>query len=152
MTETERIADQLERAFTGPAWHGPAVLEVLDGITAARAVARPIAAAHSIWEIVHHMEAWQRAVLLRLTGASRADLQGADDWPPVTDTGDAAWSATVERLKATHAELRGAIQAVDAARLDEPILPEMSSTYVTLQGEVQHNLYHAGQIAVLKKG
>ena len=55
MKESERIADPLRRAWEGEAWHGPPLKEILAGVTAAQAAARPAAAAHSIWEIVHHI-------------------------------------------------------------------------------------------------
>jgi len=49
MSETTRLADQLRRAFKGEAWHGPSVLEILDGIDAKRAATHPIDGVHSIW-------------------------------------------------------------------------------------------------------
>ena len=62
MTEATRIADQLRRAFGGEAWHGDSVFEILDGVTAAQAAAHPIKNAHSIWELVLHIGAWDGAV------------------------------------------------------------------------------------------
>jgi hypothetical protein len=61
MKETERIRDQLHRAFAGDAWHGPSVLEILENVTASQAATRPIAGAHSIWELVLHIKAWNDA-------------------------------------------------------------------------------------------
>jgi len=68
MNETERIADQLKRAFHGEAWSGPSVREVLQGVTADIAAKRPIADAHSIWELVHHITAWVDIVRRRVAG------------------------------------------------------------------------------------
>lgn len=62
MTEIQRIVDQLNRAFEGEAWHGPAVMDILEGITAQQAAARPFNGTHSIWEIVLHIAAWERPV------------------------------------------------------------------------------------------
>ncbi len=70
MSEASRIADQLRRAFDGDAWHGDSVLEILNGVTAAQAAARPITHAHSIWELVLHIAAWDGVVLRRLGGAA----------------------------------------------------------------------------------
>ena len=69
MREVERIADQLKRAHEGGAWHGPAIDELLKGVTAEQAAARPFEDAHSIWELVAHVEAWEHAILRRLVGA-----------------------------------------------------------------------------------
>jgi hypothetical protein len=55
MSEIHRIADQLKRSLEGEAWHGPALRELLSGVTAKQAAARPLAGAHSIWEIVLHI-------------------------------------------------------------------------------------------------
>ncbi len=73
MRELDRIADQLKRAFEGEAWHGPAVMEILEGITAQQAANRPSRAVHNIWEIVLHIAAWERAGVRRLQG-ERAEL------------------------------------------------------------------------------
>lgn len=150
MTEVERIVDQLNRAFAGEAWHGPAVVEILQGITAEQAAARPFNEGHSIWELVLHIAAWTRACRRRLEG-DRAQLADADDWPAVTDTSEEAWADARERIRRCHDELRSAVSVLEAGRLDQPIIEGMSSVYVTLHGVIQHTLYHTGQIAILKK-
>lgn len=150
MTETERIIDQLHRAIVGEAWHGPAVVEILEGITAHQAVSRPIADGHSIWELALHLDAWLRAVVRRLHG-DRAQLTDAENFPAVKDSSERAWENTRESIKRAHLDLRNAILGLDDSRLDEPIIAGMSSIYVTLHGVIQHSLYHAGQIAILKK-
>jgi uncharacterized damage-inducible protein DinB len=150
MTEVERIGDQLNRAFDGEAWHGPAVLEILKEVSAEQAAARPFNEAHSIWELVFHIEAWVRAGRRRLSG-DRAQLVNAEDWPAVTDTSDQAWADAQDALKQAHDELCSVISLLDETRLEEPIIEGMSSVYVTLHGVIQHTLYHAGQIAILKR-
>ena len=150
MQEIERITDQLERAFEGEAWHGPSVLEIMNGISSQQAAARPFDSIHSIWEIVLHIAAWERAVLRRLNG-DRAQLPTEEDWPLVAATSDEAWEQTKQALKQGHDILRSAIANVDESRLDEPIVEGLASVYVTLHGIVQHDLYHSGQIAILKK-
>lgn len=150
MSEAARIAEQLRRAYEGEAWHGPALRELLADVTAERAAAKPVGGAHSIWEIVLHIAAWETAGRRRLEG-DRAELSDAENWPPVTDESVAGWSAALAELERSNRALREAVARLDDARLDSPILEGMSSVYVTLHGVVQHTLYHAGQIAVLKK-
>jgi uncharacterized damage-inducible protein DinB len=149
-SEVKRIQDQLERAFAGEAWHGPSVLELLANVNAGKAAARSIASAHSIWELVLHIAAWDKAVARRLAG-DRAELSDEEDWPAVNDTSDEAWRQALETLQSVHRELYEAIGRLDDARLDQPIVEGMPSVYVTLHGVIQHDLYHAGQIAILKK-
>lgn len=150
MSEVERIVDQLNRAMTGEAWHGPALLEILDGITPGQASARSITGAHSIWELTLHIGAWLKAGRLRLEG-ERAQLSDEEDWPAVPVVTETAWAETKAAIKESHEALRSAIARLTDSHLDQPILPGMSSVYVTLHGVIQHSLYHAGQIALLKK-
>lgn len=150
MSEVHRIVDQMKRAFAGEAWHGPAVLEILEEIKATQAAARPDGGAHSIWEIAFHIAAWEGAVTSRLRGG-RGELSAAEDWPAVTETNEQAWKETTERLRRVHDELCEAVSKLDDSRLGQPIVAGMSSVYVTLHGIIQHSLYHAGQIALLKK-
>ncbi len=101
MTEVARIADQLRRAFRGKAWHGPALRELLADVSAERAAARPIPNAHTIWEIVLHLAAWDDAVLRRLEGR-RTDVPDEGDWPPVREVGEAAWGRALDLLDQRH--------------------------------------------------
>ena len=154
MTEIERICDQFRRAFDGHAWHGPSVLSLLQGISSSQAAARPIASAHSIWQLVNHIDAWERACLRRLNG-DPAQLSDEEDWAPIHDTSESAWEKTKQDLVATHEDLLKKIATLDDSQLDNRIIenPDVpfSTIYVTLHGGIQHDLYHAGQIAVLKK-
>jgi uncharacterized damage-inducible protein DinB len=154
MSETARIHDQFRRAFDGEAWHGPSVLALLNGVTAEQASARPIPGAHTIWELTQHIRAWEGACLRRLNG-DPAQLPDSEDWSDVNDHSEAAWETTKQKLVETHQQLLQAIASLDDSRLDQPIINDAQTTsstvYVTLHGGVQHDLYHAGQIAILKK-
>ena len=150
MSEVARIADQLRRSFEGGAWHGPAIVELLKGVTAAQAAAKPLSGAHSIWELVLHIAAWKRAVRRRLEGKA-TEVSPEDNFPVVRDASAAAWRQAQQRLADAHRELEEAVAALPESRLDE-IAPGRDHTiYFMLHGQVQHTLYHAGQIAVLKK-
>ena len=81
MTETFRLADQIRRAFEGNAWHGDSVLELLAGVNARTAAARPIKNAHSIWEILLHIAAWDDAVRRRI-GGTAVTLTDEQNFPP----------------------------------------------------------------------
>jgi|ERR1700752_674321 len=152
MTEIERILDQLKRAYEGNAWHGPSVREALEGISAAQAHARPLNHAHSIWELVHHIAVWEDVGRRRLTGdKAPIAISSPEDWPPPEDTSEAAWEQAKASLDRGHQALVEAIVQTPESRLDEPIFEGMSTVYVTLHGVIQHDLYHAGQIALLKK-
>lgn len=154
MTETALIEDQIGRMADGEAWHGASIREALAGVTAAQAAARPIPNAHTIWEIVHHMMAWATEVEARLGRAARA-LAGDADWPPVTKTDAAAWNAARDALAQAHVRLRGTIREFPPSRLGDSVRSPADATsgsfYVMLHGLAQHDAYHTGQIAILKK-
>ena len=150
MSEIQRIHDQLNRALQGEAWHGPSILELLADVTPARAAAKPLAGAHSIWEIVLHITAWVDAARQRVEGGE-AKLTAEQDWPAVRKTGEAAWKAAVEGLKNAHQSLQETILRLEDSRLKDRVPGQQYSVYFLLHGVVQHDLYHAGQIAILKK-
>jgi uncharacterized damage-inducible protein DinB len=150
MSELARIEDQLRRSIEGEAWHGPSLNELLGDLTPAEAAAAPVAGAHSIWEITLHVMSTLQVVLERLEGKP-AVYSGRQDWPTISEKTAVGWSSTISSLNDTSARFRGTVLQAAATRLDEPIVEGFSSVYVTLHGTVQHNLYHAGQIALLKK-
>jgi len=151
MTETHRINSQLKRAYQGEAWHGPSLRELLAGVTAEQAAAKPLAGAHSIWELVNHVIAWEQIVKLRLEGETVAEIPDEVNFPPIADASVDAWQVTLQALEAGNRALRESIRLIDDAKLEE-IVPEMNySNYFMLHGAIQHGLYHAGQIALLKK-
>ena len=151
MGEVRRINDQLRRAFDGQAWHGPAVMEVLANVTSEQAAARPIPTAHSIWEITVHIGVWESVARRRVEGEDVGSVPPEQDWPPITDTTEAAWQETLEKLRRGHEALLEAISKLDDAQLREPAAGANYSFYFLLHGAIQHDLYHAGQIALIKK-
>lgn len=150
MTEVQRILDQMDRAFSGDAWHGPSLMALLEGISAEKASQHSIRGAHSIWELVNHIAAWHRIVRQRLNG-ELVELTGEIDWPPVWDASEVAWQRALESLSESQARLRGQVEPLGDDLLQEKPAGNADSRYVILHGVVQHDLYHAGQIAVLKK-
>ena len=150
MTEIERMLDQLQRAFEGPAWHGPSIREVLAPVDAAIAMRRSLAHVHTIWEIVEHVAAWEAIARRRLEGEI-VTATPAMDWPPVAGGSEAAWQDTLQRLHAGHDRLRATVAAFPEPKLDA-MRPDGETTwYALIHGIIQHDLYHAGQIAILAK-
>jgi uncharacterized damage-inducible protein DinB len=153
MSETARLADQIRRAFEGEAWHGDSMVELLADVDAKTAAAHPIKGAHSIWELLLHVAAWDDAVLRRIGGIA-VEPSDEENFPPVKDASQTAWRKTVEQAKQTHDALVKGVAAFPDARLQERV-PGKSEKYhdhfYMFSGIVQHELYHAGQIALLKK-
>ena len=153
MSETARLADQIRRAFDGDAWHGDSILELLKGVDAKTAAGHPVKTAHSIWELLLHIAAWDGAVLTRI-GGTAVELRDKQNFPPVEDPSEAGWRKAVEHAKQAHDELVKAVAAFPDSRLSEQVPGKKQSYYnffYMFSGIVQHELYHAGQIALLKK-
>lgn len=151
VSEAENIVDQLERAFEGDAWHGSSMSEILGDISCEVAAAHPLPGAHSIWEIVVHTTVWQRTVRERLQGKPIAELPDHEDWPPITDTSCDAWEEALRDLRAEYEALREETRRWRDRDLGETCEGQRYTVYQMLHGVIQHGLYHAGQIAVLKK-
>jgi len=132
-------------------WHGPALADLVGDVTAEQAAAWPVPGAHSIWELVLHVSSWTEIVRERLVGSAKSEPTPEEDWPPVRDQSAAAWRAAVERLKEAHREL-----AADVAQLDDSMLigrvpGREHSVLAMIHGVVEHDAYHGGQIAILKR-
>jgi hypothetical protein len=150
MNEIDRITDQIRRAYDGDAWHGPPLRAVLVGVSAEVAEAGPIRGAHTIREIVRHAIFWHDGVRRRLGGEVVAP-QGDEEWPAADDAGESGWRRELADLERAHAALLEAVGRLDVDDLERPVPGHPYNVYILLHGLVQHNLYHAGQIALLKK-
>ena len=148
-SQSALLAEQLRRAFEGNAWHGPSLLELLEDVDAATAAAKPLPA-HSIWELVLHIAVWDNAALRRLAG-EKCQPSGLANFPLVPKPTKAAWRQAVANAKRTHESLVKTVAALPDSRLRDRVPGKRYDFYFMLQGVAQHELYHAGQIALLKK-
>jgi hypothetical protein len=165
MSRAAQLAKHVERTVVGPMWHGPALSQLLDGVTHDRAAARPIPGAHTIWEIVLHVSAWADITRARLNGQSNGAPTPEEDWPPAPVSGSdpncvsdpagsdpaSDWRSAIARLDASHRALAADIRELGDQRLDAMAPGLECSVTVVLQGVVEHGTYHGGQIALLKK-
>jgi len=147
MRATERLLDQLNRAFGGEAWHGPALRNLLDGISERQAQAHPVETGHSILELVLHIATWNEVVAKRI-GGIEAKSEEVDDW---TDVSKFSWKQAIERLEKAQSQLCDAVARLSSDDLEQPAAGSKSSKYTQIAGALQHMAYHSGQIALLKK-
>lgn len=150
MSEIEQIVDELRRAHDGEPWHGPALMELLDGVDAKTAVARPIATAHNIWELVLHITAWEGVVIRRLRG-QKVTLTDDENFGHIGNPTELAWEEAVARLRDTHAELVKAVSTLAEEKLRATVPGKPYHIAFMLHGAAQHAAYHGGQIALLKR-
>jgi len=157
MSRLSEFQDQLHRINTGDPWYGDPISRVLAGVSHRQAAAHPINGAHSIWELVLHLTAWVEEVRRRVLHGGWQEPE-AGDWPPVPEPTANNWEAAVTALCRAHESLVAALAGFSAGRLDQPVgeardraLGSGVSYAQMLQGILQHDAYHLGQIALLRK-
>ena len=150
MSQIANLLDELKRIHNGGAWHGPALREALAGVTAEQATMRPVPGAHSIWELVLHLAAWEKVIGRRLEG-QRADEPEEGDFPAAAGATEEAWAQALAQLESAHERLLGLVIGLTDADLERVVVGKGYSSGFMLRGAVNHTAYHAGQIGLLKK-
>jgi len=143
--ETKKVIDLLQKSFHGPAWHGPAMMEVLTTVTPDEAT-RKISTSHNIIELVMHMTVWRNFVTKRLQGNNEFEVSETENFPKGTD-----WTAAMNALQQSQKELIKALNSFSEERLMEIVPTRTYDFYTMLYGIIQHDIYHTGQIVLLKK-
>jgi len=142
----EALIAHFDSVFSGPNGDYPAVLEALEGLTAARAAWKPDPGCNSIWQIVDHLTAsneWQIEMLERGQAATPVWTEPAGD--------ESAWQAAIECLEASHARLKAALGRVaEADLLKIPTPGEKQTLLELLLSSAAHEAYHGGQIDYLR--
>ena len=154
--EVTVLLDVLDRAWDRASWHGVNLRGSLRRVDAAGAAWRPHPSRHNVWETAVHCAYWKYAVWRRLTGARRGSfpLEGSD-WfrrPVRGASGDAAWRDDIALLVRMHDDLRTVVAGLAPTRLRRTLPGGSGRTTVfeTVAGIAAHDLYHAGQIQLLK--
>jgi hypothetical protein len=145
-----RIIDQ---AFEKKAWHGPNLRGSIRGLTAAEAAWRPRTGRHNVWEIMVHAAYWKYAVRRRLTGEKRGSfaLKGSNWFSREEGAGEKQWQADVRLLMNEHRALRSVIARMRRNALDRRPKGSREDAATLIYGIASHDLYHAGQIQLLKR-
>ncbi len=153
MRQSIRIAGQIRRSIFYEGWHGPAVLEVLEGLDAAKAGAKTPVSNHTIWELVQHMRCWHEAALDAMAGKPLPSSEIAEQlgWTPVPDITEKAWQAEVQRLRDTAERLTQRTATLEEKRLNEQVPGRAYDIAHMLLGIASHNTYHCGQIVLLHR-
>jgi hypothetical protein len=153
-TECHHIAFELVSAINGEAWYGNSLREILKDLNAEQAQRHPIPNAHSIWELLRHVEAWVKFALGAVEGRPIPPWPAMPlelDWPTVADTSEPAWELATKSFFEHHLKLVEAIRTCSDERLEATVPGRTYNFYRLFQSATQHAIYHAGQIALLKK-
>lgn len=146
----ELLADNLDRAYRGRSWHGTSLHGSLRGLTPAIALWRPAPGRHCIWELLLHCAFWKHDVRRKLTGEAGAFPREGRDFPRLPAPANTlALRRDLELLHGQHARLREAVLALDPATLADRRGAWRRVDFVL--GAAAHDLYHAGQVNLLKR-
>jgi len=150
----KHISEQLVSTFEGEAWYGDSMRTILEGIKCEQALSRPIPSAHSIWELVRHLEAWCQFSSGAVQGIpipGWPQMPQEQDFPPIVKNDDQAWKQDRTSLFTSHLALAETIEKFSDSRLEEIVPGRPYKFYRLFQSVIQHAVYHGGQIALLKK-
>lgn len=150
MTHSELVADEIRRALRGPAWHGSSLHELLAALSADEAIQRPIPTAHNIWELVLHITSWSNIARRRLTGGQVEPYED-EDWPLPGEMTSEQWDADRDAMKESHERLLEVVGGLSDEQMLANAPKSSNSVAVMLHGVAQHDAYHGGQIALLRK-
>jgi hypothetical protein len=153
--EVVQLLAIMDAAYDRKSWHGPNLRGSIRGVTMTQSVWRPAKGRHNIWELVVHAAYWKYIGVRRLTGSKRGSfpLTGSNWWvrPQTAPPSSSAWRADLALLERTHRELRDAVSRLTSADLAQTPPGSRVSNVALLSGVAAHDLYHAGQIQLLKR-
>jgi hypothetical protein len=147
------VLAMIDQAYDAKSWHGPNLRGSIRGVEAAVAAQRPAADRHCIWEVVVHAAYWKYTVRRRLLGEKRGSFprKGSNWFPAPVPLSESAWEEAVALLEQTHRSMRQAVAALAPANLAVTPAGSKTSNFALLSGIAAHDVYHAGQIQLLKR-
>jgi len=153
MSRPDPLLVLLDTAYNQASWHGPNLRGSLRGVSVDAASWRPQPGAHNVWELLVHAAYWKYVVWRRLTGAARGSfpLEGSNFFERPVSRNAAAWRADLRLLDAIHRDLRAAVAATRPRDLDARLPGSKVTRLRLITGAAAHDVYHAGQIQLLKK-
>ena len=151
--ELNQLLLLLDEAYNRQSWHGTNLRGSIRGLAAKQAAWRPGPRRHNIWEIVVHAAYWKYAVRRRLAGAERGTfpLKGSNWFLRPDEISERAWLTDIALLEKTHQSLRDLVGRLPARDLSKKVKGSKITNGFLIRGAAAHDLYHAGQIQLLKR-
>jgi uncharacterized damage-inducible protein DinB len=152
-TDVQLLQSILDQAYDHASWHGTNLKGSIRRVPIEQAAWRPAPARHNIWELVVHAAYWKYAVLRRFTGQTRGSfpLKGSNWFRRPDELTERAWRSDHALLDAMHAALREAVGKLSSRDLHQTPKGSKVSNLSLLAGVAAHDVYHAGQIQLLKQ-
>jgi uncharacterized damage-inducible protein DinB len=152
-TELEQLLSIFDQAYNSRSWHGTNLRGSIRGLSAPRAAWRPAPGRHNIWELVVHAAYWKYVAWRRLTSSTRGSfpLDGSNWFERPRDATLAAWRSDIALLEQMHRTLRSAVAELNPRDLNRHPAKGKTTKRALVTGVAAHDLYHAGQIQLLKR-
>lgn len=150
-TNVSYFCQQFRHTYEGEPWYGDSLRHKLASVSAGEAFALPARGVHSIAQLVAHMLAWRRLLVERLKGNGdfRIESDSVLDWPPTATLQTKGWANLLAEFEEHQAELLRLLEAETDELLERPLPDGRPSFRLLLDGVVQHDVYHIGQIGVV---
>ncbi|MFQ5738786.1 MAG: DinB family protein [Acidobacteriota bacterium] len=151
--QIELLVRAIDEAFDTKSWHGTNLRGSLRGLRPQQTLWRPAQGRHNIWEIVVHAAYWKYIVHRRLTGGKRGrfPLRGSDWFDRKADAPDSDWPRDIRLLDEMHGKMRAVVVALKDGDLSRYTDKGETTVETLMRGVAAHDLYHAGQIQLLKR-
>ncbi|MES2798325.1 MAG: DinB family protein [Bacteroidota bacterium] len=150
--EITRILKALEGNINGKPWFGNNLFQQLDGIDSNLATIVPEKLNHSIAEIIHHMMAWRKFVIEKLIGNEAYEVWETDlDWVKIPSHNESEWQNLLAALVENQELLMQTISDKAEELLETKVESRNYNFRLMLNGIIQHDIYHIGQISIVRK-
>jgi hypothetical protein len=147
------LLEILDQSFNRKGWHGTTLRGALRGVSYTDALWRPAPGRHNIWELTLHAAYWKYAVRRRLTdGAASSFDRKPSNWPAIPESANAtSWKRDVVLLEVEHRKLCDAVRTLDPGELGRLSPRGVWTLAEEIHGLAAHDLYHTGQIQLIKR-
>lgn len=150
--EIKRIHKNISALYDGQPWHGDNVITCLAGVSAEMAAAKPHNLNHSIAEIICHMTAWRYFVVEKMKGNATYEVWNTElNWREINSLNEGEWHSIQKSLRKSQIQLLELIEQMQEPMLAAPVEGRKYNFRLMLQGIAQHDIYHSGQIVIIKK-
>jgi len=143
----------IEQSYNKKAWHGTNLRGSIRGLLAREAAWRPGTGRHNIWEIMVHCAYWKYVVRRRILGEKRGSfpLKGSNWFQRSADLSEQAWREDIKLIESCHRSLLDAVSQLRPGELSRTPAGSKVSNLAIIVGIASHDVYHAGQIQLLKR-
>jgi len=150
MTKSQVLIDQIKSTYSDKAWHGPSLMIILEDVDYIQALTRPLNPRHTIWEIVDHMTAWINVPIMTMLTGEYPQVSFEENWPKMGDS-EEDWQTSIQKFGEAITAFITAVSELLDKKYDEVIKGKEYDYQTLLYGALNHNLYHMGQISILKR-